>query len=89
VPFDKTAAALCKELRYNTSPGWLLRQLQPYTIQVYPGVLAGLKLAGYVESLQDERYHVFAEIGLREAYDDQFGLNPDIREFYEVENLMY
>jgi CRISPR-associated endonuclease/helicase Cas3 len=89
VPFDKTAAALCKELRYNTSPGWLLRQLQPYTIQVYPGVLAGLKLAGYVESLQDKRYHVFAEIGLREAYDDQFGLNPDIREFYEVENLMY
>jgi CRISPR-associated endonuclease/helicase Cas3 len=89
VPFDETAAALCEELRYNTSPGWVLRQLQPYTIQVYPGVLAGLKLAGYVESLQDERYYVLAEIGLREAYDDQFGLNPDIREFYEVEHMMF
>jgi CRISPR-associated endonuclease/helicase Cas3 len=88
IPFDKNAAALCEQLRYNTSPGWLLRQLQPYTIQVYPRVLAGLKLAGYVEGLQDERYHVLTDIGRREAYDDQFGLNPDIGEFYEAENLM-
>ena len=88
IPFDESAASLCEELRYNTRPGWLLRQLQPYTIQVYPRVLAGLKLAGYVESLQEERYHVLTEIGRREAYDDKFGLNPDIREFYEAENLM-
>ncbi len=89
IPFDERAAAFCDELRYNTSPGWLLRQLQPYTVQVYPSVLAGLKLAGYVESLQDERYHILTDIGRREAYDDQFGLNPDIREFYEVENMMF
>jgi len=89
VPFDDNAAALCEELRYNTSPGWLLRQLQPYTIQVYPRLLAGLRLAGYVESLQDERYYVLSNIGRREAYDDQFGLNPDIREFYEVESMMF
>jgi CRISPR-associated endonuclease/helicase Cas3 len=88
VPFDKKAATLCEALRYNTSPGWLLRKLQPYTIQVYPLVLAGLKLAGYVEGLQDECYHVLTDIGRREAYDDRFGLNPDIREFHEVENLM-
>jgi len=89
IPFDERAAAFCDELRYNTSPGWLLRQLQPYTVQVYPSVLAGLKLAGYVESLQDERYHILTDIGRREAYDDKFGLNPDIREFYEVENMMF
>jgi CRISPR-associated endonuclease/helicase Cas3 len=89
VPFDEHAAALCQELRYNTRPGWLLRQVQPYTVQVYPRVLLGLKLAGYVESLQDERYHVLTQIGMREAYDDRFGLNPDIREFHEAENLMF
>ncbi len=89
IPFDEKAVTLCEELRYNTSPGWLLRQLQPYTIQVYPGVLAGLKLAGYVESLQDERYYVLSNIGRREAYDDHFGLNPEIREFYEVESMMF
>lgn len=89
VPFDGKASGLCEELRYNTSAGRLLRQLQPYTIQIYPSVLAALKLAGYIESLQDERYHVLTRIGMREVYDDRLGLNPDIKEFYEVENLMY
>ncbi len=89
VPFDDKAAELCEKIRYNTSPGGLLRLLQPYTVQVYPRVLAGLKEAGYIEGLQDDRYYVLTEIGMREAYDKHFGLNPDIKEFYEVENLMY
>jgi CRISPR-associated endonuclease/helicase Cas3 len=89
VPFDDKAAGLCEKLRYNTSPGALLRRLQPYTVEVYPRVLAGLKEAGYIEGIQDDRYYVLTEIGMREAYDAHFGLNPDIREFYEVENLMY
>lgn len=89
VPFDDKAAGLCEKLRYNTSPGALLRRLQPYTVQVYPRVLAGLEEAGYIEGLQDDRYYVFTEIGRREAYDEHFGLNPDMKEFYEVENLMY
>ena len=89
IPFDENAAALCEELHHNTRPGWLLRQLQPYTVQVYPRVLYGLRLAGYVESLQDERYYILTQIGMREAYDYQFGLNPELREFYEAENLMF
>jgi CRISPR-associated endonuclease/helicase Cas3 len=89
VPFDKKAAELCDKLRYNTNPGALLRQLQPYTVQVYPRVLAALKLAGYIEDLQDEHYYIISELGMREAYDQHFGLNPDIREFHEVENLMF
>jgi CRISPR-associated endonuclease/helicase Cas3 len=88
IPFDENAAVLCEELRYNTSAGWLLRQLQPYTIQIYLRVLVGLKLAGYVESLQEERYYVLTDIGMSEAYTDQLGLNSDMREFYEAENLM-
>jgi len=89
VPLDENAEALCEELRYNTSPGWLLRRLQPYTIQVYPRLLAELRIAGYVESLQEERYNILTNIGMREVYDERFGLNPDSKEFYEVENLMF
>jgi CRISPR-associated endonuclease/helicase Cas3 len=88
VPFDEKAVELCEELRYNTSPGRLLRLLQPYTIQVYPRVFSGLKLAGYVESLQDEHYHILTDIGMREAYDDKLGLNPDSKDFYEIENMI-
>lgn len=89
VPFDEEAEALCEKLRYNTSPGALLRRLQPYTIQVFPRVLATLREAGYVEGLQEDRYYVLTGIGMREAYDERFGLNPDMREFYDVENMMY
>jgi CRISPR-associated endonuclease/helicase Cas3 len=88
VPFDGMASELCAKLRYNTRPGAILRKLQPYTIQVYPRVLAGLREGGYAESLQDERYHVLTDLGMREAYDERFGLNPEMKEFLEVENLM-
>jgi len=89
VPFDDKAVELCERLRYNTSPGALLRLLQPYTVQVYPQVLAGLQQSGYVEGLQGDRYYVLTDLGRREAYDERFGLNPDSKEFHEVENLMF
>lgn len=88
LPYDEEAAALCEQLRYNTRPGAILRRLQPYTVQVYPQVLACLKEAGYVETLQEERFSLLAELGMREVYDQHFGLNPEIKEFCEVENLI-
>jgi CRISPR-associated endonuclease/helicase Cas3 len=88
VPYDDKASEFCEELRYNKYPGAILRRLQPYTIQVYPRLLAGLKEAGYVEGLQDERYFILTKLGMQEAYDEHFGLNPDIKAFHDVENLM-
>jgi CRISPR-associated endonuclease/helicase Cas3 len=88
VPFDDRAGELCEELRWNTSPGALLRRLQPYTIQVYPGVLAGLIQSGYVESLHEDRYYVLTQFGMREAYDEHFGLNPVTKDFIQPEDLM-
>jgi len=88
VPYDDLAAELCEKLRFVPHPGWILRRLQPYTVQVYPRVLAELRQVGYVESVQDNRYHVLTSFGKQEAYSDRFGLNPEIKEFYEVENLI-
>jgi CRISPR-associated endonuclease/helicase Cas3 len=88
VPFNEMASELCAQLRCNTRPGAILRKLQPYTIQVYPRVLADLCVGGYAESLQDGRYHVLTDIGRREIYDERLGLSPETKEFFEVENLM-
>ncbi len=88
VPYDDEARTLLEALRYNTSPGAILRQLQPYTIQVWPYIWAGLKQAGYVEGLQDERYFVLTELGMKEAYDKHFGLNPEIKPFHDIENII-
>jgi CRISPR-associated endonuclease/helicase Cas3 len=88
VPFDESAKELCEALRWNTSPGSLLRQLQPYTIQVYPSVLAKLIEAGDVEGLQDNRYYVLTELGMKNSYDEHFGLNPIERDFLNPVDLM-
>ncbi len=88
VPFDESAKEFCEALRWNTSPGRLLRQLQSYTIQVYPGVLAKLIEAGDVEGLQDDRYYVLTDLGMKNAYDEHFGLNPTERDFLDPVDLM-
>jgi CRISPR-associated endonuclease/helicase Cas3 len=89
VPYDETAAMLCRSLRYNKYPGAILRKLQPYTINVYTYLQSGLKEAGYIEGLQDDRYFTLTELGMKESYDEHFGLNPDIRVFHEAENMMF
>ena len=88
VPYDDKAAGLCERLRYNTRPGAILRQLQPYTVQVYPSARAALKASGYVEGLQDDSYFVLTPLGRKEVYDEQFGLNTEIPSFMQPENLM-
>lgn len=88
VPYDDKAAGLCEQLRYNTMPGSILRQLQPYTVQVYPSARAALKGSGYVEGLQDDSYFVLTPLGKKEVYDEQFGLNTVVPSFMQPENLM-
>jgi CRISPR-associated endonuclease/helicase Cas3 len=88
VPFDEVAEGLCTELRWNTSPGALLRQLQPYTVQVYPAVLAKLLEAGYVEGLHDDSYYLLTDFGMREAYDQEIGFNIVEKDFFNPEDLM-
>lgn len=66
----------------------ILRQLQPYTVQVYPSARAALKGSGYVEGLQDDSYFVLTPLGKKEVYDEQFGLNTAVPSFMQPENLM-
>ena len=88
VPLDDNARELCEQLRWNKSPGHLLRELQPYTVQGYPGALAKLVEAGDVEALQDSRYYVLTDSGMKNAYDEDFGLNPTDRDFNDPDGLV-
>ena len=88
VPLNDDARRLCEALRWNTAPGGLLRQLQPYTVQVYPGVLARLIEAGDVEGLQENQYYALTDLGMKNAYDEDFGLNPMNRDFNDPVDLM-
>jgi CRISPR-associated endonuclease/helicase Cas3 len=92
VPFDDAAAALCAELKNVVRLGWsiggFLKRLQPYTVQVYKKPLDALIDQGFV-TMVDERIYLLSELGKREAYSEQYGLNPASNEFIEVENLMY
>jgi CRISPR-associated endonuclease/helicase Cas3 len=87
VPYDDKAKRLCDKLRYHPYPGALLRSLQPYAVQVFPRSLAALLEAGFAEMAQDQ-YCILSELGMKQAYDDDFGLNPDLGEFIESEHLV-
>ena len=89
VPFDNHAQDLLHALRYSEYPGSLLRQLQPYTVQLYPYMMKVLEETGYVEIVRDE-YRILTDLGMKEVYDKDFGLNPkpELKAFYEIDNLI-
>jgi CRISPR-associated endonuclease/helicase Cas3 len=87
VPYDEEAMRLCKELRFNTKPGALLRKLQQYTVSLYPNQLSMLISAGFIEKVQ-EQYYVMTEFGRREIYQEMTGIRPSIPEFFESGFLM-
>jgi len=70
------------------STGGILRKLQPYTVQIYKKPLEALIGQGFV-AVVDERLFLLSDLGKKEAYDDHFGLNAEIKEFLDAENLMY
>ncbi|MBN2351551.1 MAG: CRISPR-associated helicase Cas3' [Spirochaetales bacterium] len=92
IPYDKEAKEHCSQLvRYiqlGWSPGGILRNLQPYTVQTYKKPLEALIQHGFI-TVVDERFFILSDLGRKEAYDDRFGLNPEIRDFIAAENLMY
>ena len=87
MPFDEKASGLCAELRNNADSRDLLRQLQPYTVQVYPRGLANLIECGDVESIQDGRYYFLSELGMKNSYSRDFGLIPNGRDYNDPDDL--
>lgn len=87
IPYDETAANLCEKLRFHPYPGKILRKLQAYTVQVYTQQLASLIQAGFVDIAQDN-YYILNDFGMKEAYSNDFGLDPELKDFLEVENLI-
>ena len=54
VPWDRdTVYGLIDQLRYIENPGRVLRQLQPYTVTVWPHELTILEQAGAVERVAE------------------------------------
>ncbi len=81
IPYDEEARATIAALRYVERPGSLLRQLQRYTVQIYPWELAALSVAGAVERIADQFWVLVNEdlydaaVGLRTA--DPTWLGPE------------
>ncbi|MGE5553381.1 MAG: CRISPR-associated helicase Cas3' [Betaproteobacteria bacterium] len=50
VPWDKHSQELIREIPYTATPHRLIRQLQPYVVQVYPNEFSALSKAGQVET---------------------------------------
>ncbi len=86
VPYDDIAKRGIEKLRSGEPKGEALRVLQRYTVGVYQNQFAFLKSEGFIETI-DESYHILSEIRWKDAYSDQFGLNPACTEFCAPENL--
>lgn len=88
VPFDAKAEALIDALRYAGQVGGLLRQLQPYTVQIPEKALAALYQAGRIEALNEAKFgrQFWCLIGL-DLYDKTAGLDWENAEFIRAENL--
>ena len=44
--------------------------------------------AGDVEALQENRYYILTDTGMKNTYDEHFGLNPSDRDFDDPDSLM-
>jgi CRISPR-associated endonuclease/helicase Cas3 len=74
VPWEKKAEKLIAKLAYAEFPGSVLRQLQSYTVQVYPQDYARLASSGAIRLIQ-ERY--LALVSLVPFYRPDCGLSVE------------
>ncbi|NLG83633.1 MAG: CRISPR-associated helicase Cas3' [Firmicutes bacterium] len=74
VPYDKRCEALLAEVEKSPFPGRYFRQLQPYTVQLYPQEIEKLQKDGALR-LVAEQYLVLADYS---RYDDRTGLVVDL-----------
>ena len=72
IPFDETARGLIEALPNAENLGAIARQLQPYTVGVYPKDFEGLEAAGViVAATEDEQFWTLAH---PDYYSDDVGL---------------
>lgn len=84
VPHDAKARSRIDALRHAEAPGRLARSLDPYTVQIHPRELAGLRAAGAVETLH-ESYTVLINTSL---YKPHLGLCPEDPTYLTTDALM-
>lgn len=73
VPFDEKAEKLIEKVRYSEFPKKYLRQLQPYTVNLYQQDYAALISKGSVENIKD-LVSVLSDISI---YDEKTGIIID------------
>ena len=72
IPFDKNACSKISELRSTEFPGKLIRDLQGYTISIYPNEFREMERQNAVECI-GERFYILRSC---EDYSDETGLKP-------------
>lgn len=89
IPFDAEAEALIERLRHADSIGGILRQLQPYTVQVPESAMRALFKGGLIEAINGEKFgkQFYSLIGLG-LYDDVAGFSWDDVAFLRAEELV-
>ena len=90
IPFDRKAEKLIDALRHADHIGGLLRELQPYTVQIPEKALAALYKAGRIEPINEKNFgkQFYTLIGL-DLYDDVAGLSWEDTEFLKGESLVF
>ena len=73
IPFNDKARGAIASLRVAEFPGRILRELQRFTVQVYPRELAVLEDAGAAERVQST-YAALTEQGFEQLYKEDVGL---------------
>lgn len=74
IPWDEKAAELIRKLEFVEYPGGILRQLQPYNVQIYTNEFSKLKRMGAINMIQG-RYATL--VSLTPFYSPDFGLTAE------------
>ena len=90
IPFDSKAEKLIDALRHADHIGGILRELQPYTVQIPEKALAALYKAACIELVNEQNFgkQFYILIGLN-LYDDIAGLSWEDMEFLKGESLVF
>ena len=90
IPFDSKAEKLIDVLRHADHIGGLLRELQPYAVQIPEKALAALHKAGRIEPINEKNFgkQFYTLIGL-DLYDEVAGLSWEDTEFLKGESLVF
>ena len=90
IPFDRKAEKLIDALRQADHIGGILRELQPYTVQIPEKALVALHKAGRIEPINEKNFgkQFYALIGL-DLYDEVAGLSWEDNVFIKAENSVF